>query len=154
MSIASIPHRNHKPNTQKGNIMGFHKTILIIDDDKRYTSLLSEELQDEGYKTVRAGNGAEAISILKDLEPDLIILDIIMPIMSGIEALGPIVRQNKGVPIILHSSCPDFKKDFKSWQADAYLIKSSDFSELKREVKKLLNLDKESQAHADVFEPK
>jgi len=134
--------------------MGFHKTILIIDDDKRYTSLLSEELEDEGYKTAHAGNGAEAIRILKDFKPDLIILDIVMPVMNGIEALGPIVRQNRDVPVILHSSYPDFKQDFKSWQADAYLIKSSDFSELKSEVKRLLNLDKEKQTHTEVFEPK
>jgi CheY-like chemotaxis protein len=118
------------------------KTILIIDDDKRYSELLSEELQDEGYKTIYTENGAEAIRILTTFRPDIIILDIEMPIMNGIEALGPIVCLQKDVPVILHSSYPDFKADLKRWQADACLIKSSDFSALKKEVRKLLGKNK------------
>ena len=114
------------------------KTILIIDDDEFFAKLISEELGDEGYVTRHASNGAEAILMLKHLKPNLIILDIVMPVMDGIEVLGPIVRRYEDVPVILHSSYEDFRKDFKSWAADAYLTKSGDFTELKAVVRRLL----------------
>ena len=114
------------------------KTILIIDDDKYFVKLLSEELADEGYQTKHAANGAEAILMLRHLKPSLIILDIVMPVMDGMEVLGPIVRRYEDIPIILHSSYEDFRKDIKSWAADAYLIKSGDFAELKSVVRRLL----------------
>ncbi len=114
------------------------KTILIIDDDEYFVKLMSEELADEGYVTKHASNGAEAILMLRHLKPNLIILDIVMPVMDGMEVLGPIVRRYEDVPVILHSSYEDFRKDFKSWAADAYLIKSGDFIELKAVVRRLL----------------
>ncbi|MEN6616891.1 MAG: response regulator [Syntrophorhabdus sp.] len=114
------------------------KTILIIDDDEFFVKLLSEELADEGYATRHASNGAEAILMLRHLKPSLIILDVVMPVMDGMEVLGPIVRRYEDVPIILHSSYEDFRKDFKSWAADAYLIKSGDFVELKAVIRRLL----------------
>jgi len=117
------------------------KTILIIDDDEYFVKLLSDELSDEGYATKHAANGAEAILILKHLKPSLIILDIVMPVMDGMEVLGPIVRRYEDVPVILHSSYEDFRKDFKSWAADAYLVKSSDFVELKGTIRRLLGVN-------------
>ena len=125
------------------------KIILIIDDDEYFVRLLSDELGDEGYQTKHAANGAEAILMLRHLKPSLIILDIVMPVMDGMEVLGPIVRRYEDVPIILHSSYEDFRKDFKSWAADAYLVKSGDFTELKAVVRRLLrpnNRDKTARA--------
>lgn len=121
--------------------MNHEKTILIIDDDEYFVKLLSDELSDEGYTTKHAANGAEAILILKHLKPSLIILDIVMPVMDGMEVLGPIVRRYEDVPVILHSSYEDFRKDFKSWAADAYLVKSSDFVELKGTIRRLLGVN-------------
>lgn len=121
--------------------MNHEKTILIIDDDEYFVRLLSDELSDEGYATKHAANGAEAILILKHLKPSLIILDIVMPVMDGMEVLGPIVRRYEDVPVILHSSYEDFRKDFKSWAADAYLVKSSDFGELKGTIRRLLGVN-------------
>ncbi len=121
--------------------MNHEKTILIIDDDEYFVRLLSDELNDEGYATKHAANGAEAILILKHLKPSLIILDIVMPVMDGMEVLGPIVRRYEDVPVILHSSYEDFRKDFKSWAADAYLVKSSDFVELKGTIRRLLGVN-------------
>ncbi len=115
------------------------KTILIVDDDEYFVKLLADELGDEGYTTKHASNGVEAILVLKHLKPSLIILDIVMPVMDGMEVLGPIVRRYEDVPVILHSSYDDFKKDFKSWSADAYLVKSPDFRELKGVIRSLLS---------------
>lgn len=66
-------------------LSGDKKTILIIDDDKYFVKLLSDELGDEGYNTKHAANGAEAILMLRHLKPSLIILDIVMPVMDGME---------------------------------------------------------------------
>ena len=114
------------------------KTILIVDDDEYFVRLLSDELEDEGYQTKHASNGAEAILMLRHLKPSLIILDIVMPVMDGMEVLGPIVRRYEDVPIIVHSSFEDFRTDVKSWAADAYIVKSGEFTELKSVIRRLL----------------
>lgn len=118
--------------------MNQDRTILVIDDDKYFARFLEDELGEEGYRTKHAANGADAFLILKELKPSLIILDIIMPVMDGMEALGPIVRKYEDVPVILYSSYEEFKKDFKSWAADSYLVKSPDLTELKNEIRRLL----------------
>jgi two-component system response regulator (stage 0 sporulation protein F) len=112
--------------------------ILIVEDDESQRLLYSEELKEEGYEPLLAKNGKEAIRVLKKIKPDLIVLDIVMPVMDGMEALGRIVGQHKDIPIILYSSYPHYKEDFMSWAADAYLTKSSDLTELKRMIRNLL----------------
>jgi two-component system response regulator (stage 0 sporulation protein F) len=109
-----------------------------VEDDASQRLLYSEELKEEGYEPITAKNGKEAMQILKKFKPDLIVLDIIMPVMDGMEALGRIIGKHKDVPIILYSSYPHYKDDFMSWMADAYLTKSSDLTELKETIKILL----------------
>jgi two-component SAPR family response regulator len=75
---------------------------------------------------------------LKDFKPDLVVLDIVMPVMDGMEALGRMIGKYKDIPIILYSSYPHYREDFMSWAADAYLIKSSDLTDLKKTIKNLL----------------
>jgi two-component system response regulator (stage 0 sporulation protein F) len=112
--------------------------ILIVEDDENLRTLYSEELREEGYEPILAKNGKEAMRILKKLKPDLVILDIVMPLMNGMEALGRIIGQYRDLPIILYSNYPHYKEDFMSWAADAYLTKSSDLTELKKVVRDLL----------------
>jgi DNA-binding response OmpR family regulator len=71
-------------------------------------------------------------------ETDLIILDIIMPVMDGVEALGRIVGKDGKIPIILNTSYPEYRQDFMSWAADTYIIKSADLRELKARICELL----------------
>ena len=75
-------------------------TILICDDEKDIVSALEIYLRSEGYNTLAAYNGSEAIEILCDVEVQLILLDIMMPEMDGISALARI-RQESNVPVIL-----------------------------------------------------
>ena len=75
-------------------------TILICDDEKDIVSALEIYLRSEGYNTLAAYNGSEAIEILCDQEVQLILLDIMMPEMDGISALARI-RQESNVPVIL-----------------------------------------------------
>lgn len=118
------------------------KKILVVEDEEGLRLLYQEELEGEGYQVLTARNGKEAIGILEKEKPDLIILDIVMPVMDGIEALGRIVGKDKKIPIILNTSHSGYREDFMSWVADAYVTKSSDLEELKMKVKELLEKGK------------
>src|SRR4030043_1283970 len=114
------------------------KKILVVEDEEGLRLLYQEELEAEGYEVITARNGKEAIQKLEEGKPDLIILDIVMPVMDGMEALGRIVGKDRKIPIILNTSYGVYQQDFMSWAADAYLTKSADFSELKNKVRELL----------------
>ncbi|OGP94087.1 MAG: hypothetical protein A2157_03635 [Deltaproteobacteria bacterium RBG_16_47_11] len=114
------------------------KKILLVDDDEGLRDLYEEELEDEGYEVLTAKNGKEALQKLEKGKPDLIVLDIVMPTMDGMEALGPIIRKDKAIPIILYTSHPEYQEDFMSWAADAYILKSTNLTELKEKIRELL----------------
>lgn len=61
------------------------KTILIADDDQALVDILNDLFNEEGYQTLLAGNGGEAIAILESTRPDLIVTDLVMPVLSGAE---------------------------------------------------------------------
>lgn len=114
------------------------KSILVVDDEKHIRELYRSELEDEGYSVTLAGSGNEALSEVESNPPDLIVLDIQMPGMDGIETLEKILGQDRGIPIILNTAYSHYKEDFTTWGADAYVVKSSDTSGLKDEIKRLL----------------
>jgi two-component system, response regulator, stage 0 sporulation protein F len=118
------------------------KKILVVEDEEGLRLLYEEELKAEGYEVITAQNGREAIQQLEEGKPDLIILDIVMPVMDGMEALGRIVGKERKIPIILNTSYPGYRRDFMSWAADAYVTKSIDLGELKNKVKELLEKGK------------
>jgi DNA-binding response OmpR family regulator len=114
------------------------KRILLVEDEESLRLLYEEELMAEGYEVLIARNGREALRQLEETTPDLIILDIVMPVMDGMETLGQIMGRERNVPIIIHTSYPGYREDFMSWAADAYVAKSSDLQELKDTVRRLL----------------
>jgi len=112
--------------------------LLIVEDDESQRLLYEEELQEEGYEVVLAKNGKEALKCLERTLFDLIILDIRMPEMDGTEALGKIASRYKETPVILHTAYPEYRNQFIALLADAFILKSSDLSLLKKAVKELL----------------
>ena len=112
--------------------------ILIVDDEENIRFLYEQELIDEGYETVLARDGKECLEQVKNESPDLIILDIRMPRMDGLEAIGKIIEINKNIPIIINSAYSTYKDDFMSWAADAYVVKSYDLESLKTAIKDVL----------------
>ena len=118
------------------------KKVLLMDEDEGLRDLYREELEDEGHKVLTAKNGKEALQKLEKGKPDLIVLDIIMPKMDGMEALGRIIGKDKTIPVILHTSHPGYQEDFMSWAADAYLLKSTNLTELKEKIRELLEKNK------------
>ena len=114
------------------------KKILLVEDDESQRFLYRDELTEAGYEVLLAANGKEALKRLVEAKPDLIILDIIMPEMDGMEVLGRIIREYRDTPIILNTAYSSYRADFMSWAADAFVVKSADLAELKQKVRQIL----------------
>ena len=95
-------------------------TILVIDDDVNIGNLLDEALGLEGYQVLRAYSGTEALMILDKLRPDLILLDLMLPGISGEEVLEKI----KGIPVIVKNIERLSWADSKSIQIRKHLLRS------------------------------
>lgn len=112
--------------------------ILIVDDNRLILQALSERLETMGHDTEVASNGREAIEILKQERPDLIIMDIVMPEMTGVEA-AQIIRDNpanRALPIVAFTS--QSKKGQWGGLFDDYLIKPFGFDDLSSIIDKFI----------------
>ena len=112
--------------------------LLVADDEKNLRELYKTELEDEGYDVDTASNAADVLQQLEKGEYDIIILDIKMPGMSGIDLLQKIMARDKRQPVILNTAYPSYRDNFMTWPAEAYVVKSADTTELKQAVKKVL----------------
>ena len=92
--------------------------VLVVDDEENIRLLFKEELEDEGYTVEIASNGFEALEKLKNANFDIVVMDIKMPGMDGIQTLNAIKNINKDQPVILCSAYGEFKQDFSSWVSD------------------------------------
>jgi DNA-binding response OmpR family regulator len=119
-------------------------TILLVEDDKNQRLLYEQELRLEGYEIITAIDGKDALKKVQEQRPDLIIMDICMPKMNGIEAMGKILSKYKNIPIIINTAYSSYKYNFMSWIADVYIVKSSDLTELKNKIKELLTFETQS----------
>ena len=113
-------------------------TTLLVEDDKNQRLLYEQELKYDGYEVVTASDGKEALGKIQEQLPDIVVMDINMPKMDGIEAMGRVLSKNKTVPVIINTAYSNYKDSFMSWAADAYIVKSSDLSELKAKIKEVL----------------
>jgi len=113
------------------------KKILIAEDEELLRFLYEKELEDAGYEVVAVNNGREALHQLEKAKPDLVILDIAMPEMDGITTLNSILGKNRQVPVIFNTAFPQYKENFMTWGAEAYVVKSSDLSELKQTIRQV-----------------
>ena len=116
------------------------KKILVVDDEESIRFLYKEELEEEGFIVELAQNGKDALEKLPLFKPDLITLDIKMPVMDGIEALKRIREVERQLPVILCSAYGDYKQDLTTWASDAYIVKCADLTDLKTTIRKLLGL--------------
>ncbi len=126
------------------------KTILIIDDADVFRKIVAMILTKSGYHVIQAENGSQGIRILKKLTPDLILLDLNMPVMDGFETLAEI-RKNSGlseIPVIMLtlSSDKDFKIQALNSGADDYIVKPFDREELIARIEAVLRRSNAQQA--------
>jgi len=106
--------------------------VMIVDDEKDFVSILSKRLEAMGERVSQAYTGKECLSLLEEKNIDVIILDILMPEMDGIETLKEIKKRNPLVEVILltgHGSAETAVEGMKLGAFD-YLLKPTDFEDL------------------------
>ncbi len=118
------------------------ETILVVDDEKNYLLVLSEILQDEGYEVLTALGGHEALEIQKSSDLDLILTDMKMPGMDGIELLEKIKALDPDLPVIMMTAHGTVDKAVEAMQKGAYsyILKPFDNERLTIYVKKAVSL--------------
>lgn len=94
--------------------------ILVVDDERAILNLLSDMLKDEGFLVSQAENGYEALKQIEKEEPDLILLDIYLPGIDGMETLKEIKKINKAIPVIIISSYGDVDNAVYATKQGAY----------------------------------
>ncbi len=112
--------------------------ILIVEDEERTLALYERRLKKKGYQVVPLADGRETLEKVKEEEPDLVVLDVKMGDINGLQLLREIKGHRKSLPVILNSAYSIYKWDFKSWIADAYIVKSSNLDELESKIEEIL----------------
>jgi len=112
--------------------------ILVVDDEESIRRLYRLELEEDGYAVATAADAQQAFDILNRQSVDLVIMDIKMPGMNGIDALQKLVGIEKQVPVIINSGYAHFKESYITWLAEDYVVKSTDLSELKQTIRNVL----------------
>ncbi|WP_456385891.1 sigma-54-dependent transcriptional regulator [Desulfolithobacter sp.] len=103
-------------------------TILIVDDEPNYQIVLSELLRDEGHEVFTADSGIEGLPIVRDTDLDLVISDMKMPGMDGIEFLVRIKELNKDLPVILITAYAEVEKAVEAMRLGAFTYLAKPFS--------------------------
>jgi DNA-binding response OmpR family regulator len=112
--------------------------ILVVDDEENIRLLYERELRKEGYEVEVAANGEQALEKFRSSEPHLVVLDIKMPGMDGLEVMNRMLSMNNQLPIILNTAYASYKDNFTTWSADAYVVKSADLTQFKNKVEEIL----------------
>lgn len=112
--------------------------ILVVDDEEGIRLLYKEEISELGCCVDVAASGEEALEMIPDGNYELVLLDIKMTGMDGVEVLRRIKEKYNDLPVILSTAYPHYKHEFGTWACDAYVVKSSDLTELKEAIKTVL----------------
>ena len=118
------------------------KTILVVDDEKDLLDLIEYNLRKEGFEVLKAENGQQGIEVAKKNKPDLVLLDIMMPKMDGLEAVE-IMRQDddlKNIPIIFLTARSDEKTEVEGLNkgGDDYITKPISTTKLISRIKAVM----------------
>lgn len=112
--------------------------ILIVDDQFGIRILLNEVFQNEGFETYQAANGVQALSIVDENEPDLVVLDMKIPGMDGLEILKHIKEKNRAIKVIIMTAYGELDMIHEAMEQGAitHFAKPFDIDEIVEVVKK------------------
>jgi len=132
---------------EKGDIINLYmkKKILIVDDEEKIVKAYSEYLSSHGYEVFDASDGEEGLAKIKEMKPDIILLDIIMPNMDGITMLKNLKRDSElnKIPVIMLTNLDTSKgvADALESGSSQYLVKSNySLEDLKKRVEEVMQL--------------
>jgi CheY-like chemotaxis protein len=117
--------------------------VLLVEDDVNECALYERELQRAGHTVVTAHDGAEALAMCEGKRPDIVVMDVSMPGMDGIEVMNRMLCKDNKLPIILNTAYASYKEDFRAWAADAYVVKSADLNKLQKTIEQVLEARKQ-----------
>jgi len=104
--------------------------ILHVDDEQVIRILYKETFEERGYEVIQASSGEEALDVLSERSPDLIILDLKIRGMGGKGFLEEFHRLNLNIPVVVSTAYPQEMRELVAQSADAYVVKSGDMTEL------------------------
>ncbi|MBC7260341.1 MAG: response regulator transcription factor [Chloroflexi bacterium] len=129
--------------------------ILAVDDERSILDVIRRRLESEGYEVITARDGEEALKVALAWEPDIAILDVIMPKMDGLELCRRMREQPElaGLPVLFLTSRESVEDRIRGFEAgaDDYLPKPFDLRELSLRVRALLRRVRPAPAEADVL---
>ncbi|WP_328701819.1 ANTAR domain-containing response regulator [Aestuariimicrobium ganziense] len=119
-------------NTENGSGKGTRPRVLVAEDEALIRMDLVELLTEEGYEVIgQAGNGEEALTLARDLNPDLVVMDVKMPVMDGITAASTIAEERICPVVMLTAfSQRDLVERAREAGAMAYVVKPFDASDV------------------------
>lgn len=114
--------------------------ILVVDDEKNVCDFLADFLEFQGYQAITTRSCKEALRLLSTRSLDLILLDIIMPEMNGLEFLAHLQKQNNKIPVIVITGSKDenVKEESLRLGANEFVTKPIDLDHLERMIKSYL----------------
>ena len=115
------------------------KHVLIVEDDDRLREFLEDLLNEEGYRSIAAQDGLEALEWLSSLQVDLIIVDILMPHLDGPELIKQVRQTSRwaAIPILVLSAFANLDR-YKNLPVDSFVLKPFQLSDLLENVRKLI----------------
>lgn len=113
--------------------------ILVVDGDERFRLVCAEDLEYEGHEVLTAATGLDALRLVEEHLPDMVITEVQLPGMDGLDLMGRLLARHRGIIVILNSGSSYYKENFLSWAADACLTKSAGTLELRTKVRELQN---------------
>lgn len=115
------------------------KTLLVVEWNDDYRRLLVSGLSTDGYRVVEARDGREALDLFRRRRPDAVVLALKSPDMDGIEVMYHIMAIRKDVPIVINTTCTRFRDNYLCWAADAFVKKSTDLGDLRKNLTRVLS---------------
>ncbi len=121
------------------------RKILTCDDEKHIVRLIQVNLERQGYEVITAFNGAECLEKVKEDRPDLIVLDVMMPEMTGFEVLDILKKdpETENIPVIMLTARAQDSDVLRGWQSgvECYLTKPFNPMELIAFVKRIFSME-------------
>ncbi len=111
--------------------------VLFIDDDASIRFLVQEELALEGHRVRVADDGLGGLRAVEEACPDVVVVDIKMPGLGGLEVLRRLKAAHPEVPVFLFTAYSDYRDEAQGLGADGYFIKSPDMTRLKDAIRKV-----------------
>ncbi|NQT21874.1 MAG: response regulator [Candidatus Omnitrophica bacterium] len=118
------------------------KKILLVDDEEDFLKVTSSRIESWGYEVISVANGKQALDAVMSKNPDIVILDYMMPEMDGIETLKRIRKINKKLPVIMFTAYPNEKaiEGAENLSVRAFIPKLSMYSDSQEALKQALKI--------------